>query len=308
MGTLIRHSTPAERFCKCSLALGFDSSEDVARASGVISGTPTIAGGLATLNGTTGYITYALTGNEFNSAEISIVIEFWPDFDTDENVARMLFDSTTSNRYLCYKQTNANSNVLTIFLGNILIASIAEATYSPFWLVGQRNVLQISGTSTDTSAWLNGNLILDADATAWTAKTPVTFYIGSEHNTFKRFDGKIGPIKVFKGLLTAQDALNFYNKNTYAYRENYAFHLPMRAQEHDPTNTQTLDIQNSNHGAFGAGAAEPTKNSGRGYYYDGGDYLLIADSVDLRIRTNDFAIGVLFKRTTAGTNKALIAK
>jgi len=56
----------------------------VERNRGTIFGTPVIDFG-ATLNGSTDYIKFDLAGSEFNSAELSIVMKFWPDFATDED-------------------------------------------------------------------------------------------------------------------------------------------------------------------------------------------------------------------------------
>ena len=310
MSTLVKHSTPAERACGLSLALGFDSAEDVARAGGTITGTPTIAHGLATLNGTTDYITYALTGNEFNSAEISIVIEFWPDFDYDNNAESALFCTDTSVEYTVYKRNNAGSNELGILLGGTLIAFVVQGTYSPYWRVGERNVLVISGTTGATNAWLNGTQILTASATAWTPSGRTSLTIGRRTNGTRYFDGKIGPIKVFKGLLDGQDALNFYNKNTYSYMESSVLHLPMRAQEHDPTGVQTLDIANGNHAQFGDGSTPttyPTKLAKRGYYFDGGDYLNAGDTTSLRL-TSTGTVACFFEASNYSSDVGLIVK
>ena len=242
MSRIIANSTPAERFCRCSFSETFESKAAVVANGGVITGTPSIAHGLATLNGTTDYITYALTGNEFNSAEISIVIEFWPDFDYDNNAESALFCTDTSVEYTVYKRNNAGSNELGILLGGTLIAFVVQGTYSPYWRVGERNVLVISGTTGATNAWLNGTQILTASATAWTPSGRTSLTIGRRTNGTRYFDGKIGPIKVFKGLLDAQDALNYYNKNTYSYMNDCVLHLPMRAGEHDPSNTDGIEL------------------------------------------------------------------
>jgi len=281
---LIQNSTPAERFIGCSLALKPTNPAHIVANGGSITGSPTYDRDGVILDGTNDYLTYAMVGNEFNSAEISIVFEFWPDFNYDEDAYRTLFDGTNPYRYLCYKLKNTDSNTLAIYLGSTLIAAVAEGTYSPYWKVGERNVLVISGTSGDTSAWLNGNVLFANDATVWTAKNPPNFYVGAAFSGGQKFDGKIGDVKIFHSLLDAQDALNFYQHDNYTYMNDAILHLPMRASEHDPTNLRTLDVSsngqfgsgNENYAEFGDGVTPtkyPTKLQKRGYSFDGGDYL-----------------------------------
>ena len=84
MTLLCVNSTPAERARGCVFAEKCESAGKVVRNNGVINGTPTIHFG-ATLNGTTDGIEYALCGNEYDSNEISIVFEFTPHFNYDDN-------------------------------------------------------------------------------------------------------------------------------------------------------------------------------------------------------------------------------
>jgi hypothetical protein len=137
-----------------------------------------------------------------NSAEIGIVIEFYPDFETGEDAQRFLFD-TSADRYLVVKQANALSNVLNINLGGTPIATIAEATYSPYWNVNGKNVLVISGTTGNTSAWLNGNRILSNEATAWSLSNPTTLIFGARGTLGSGyFTGKMTNIQVYHFILT----------------------------------------------------------------------------------------------------------
>lgn len=210
MTLLAYNSTPAERARYCSFAERAESSWHVAENGGVITGTPIINFG-ATLDGTNDYLTYTLQGQEFNSANISIMVECWPGFDYDANDNYYLIDTPDLYRYLIYKRNNTGSNVLEIYLGNTSIAQIPSATYGPYWLPSQRNVLLVSGTSGNTNAWLNGSQILTADATLWVQKLPAQLFIGARHSGIGLFDGVINQVKIFKSLLTADDALNYYN-------------------------------------------------------------------------------------------------
>jgi hypothetical protein len=271
MSLLNLNSTPAERMRRCSFAENFRSNREVIENGGAISGNPVIDDG-ATLDGTSDYVTYALDGHEFDSAEISIVIEFHPDFDYDENVEKYLYDAPATSRHACLKRDNASNNELVILLGDTIIASIAAATYSPYWNVGTKNVLVVSGTTGDTSVWLNGNNILANDATSWSPKRPAQIFIGTRNDSIGPFDGKITQFKVFHSLLNVQDAAAFYNNTMYTYQDRAIVNLPMLAAQHDPTNTRALDISgNGNHASYTAGATAPTKRSTRGYSFDGGD-------------------------------------
>jgi hypothetical protein len=278
MSRLTQNTTPAERIRGCTFSETFETAQSVVHNGGTIAGTPSIDFG-AVFNGTTDYMTYSLRGDEFNSAEISIVLMFYPDFDTDEDVTRRLFDASSGSAYQVVKSNNASSNTLTIALGGTSIAAVAEGTYSPYWDIGERNVLVISGTTGDTSAWLNGNLILDKDSSAWSAAVPANFYIGSAFNGTQLFDGKIAKLQVFQSVLTAKEALDFYNTTTYSYINDAVLDLPMDAARHDPVNVRTLDVSgNSNHATFGNGittSTYPTKLQKRGYDFDGGDYLVV---------------------------------
>jgi len=74
--------------------------------------------------------------------------------------------------------------------------------------------------------------------------------------------------------------------------------LPMRAAQHDATGGRTLDVSgNGNHAVFGAGAAEPTKRSERGYDFDGGDTLTITGDP---IGTGAASVSFVASLTTGG--------
>jgi hypothetical protein len=95
-------------------------------------------------------------------------------------------------------------------LGGTNIASIASATYSPYWAVSEKNVIVVSGTTGDTSAWLNGNAILTSGATAWSPSATTSFYLGASAAGAQLFDGILKSVKIFKSLLTVEDAEDYY--------------------------------------------------------------------------------------------------
>lgn len=283
MARLSQNSTPAERALGCSFAETFETSAKVVDNGGTVTGAPTIDHG-ATLDGSSDYITYALDGHEFNSANISIMIEFWPDFDWDEDIESFILDSTNAQRYYLYKGNNAASNAL-YFQSGGAGRTVTAASYSDYWLQNERNVLIIASSGGDTKAFLNGILVY-SDAAAWSSTfLPTELYIGSKNSGANKFDGTIKQFKVFNQLLTAADALNYYNGTTYTYRNRAVLDLPMTMAEHDATNLRTLDVSgNGNHATFGDGSTSttyPTKLAERGYSFDGGDYLELASANSL---------------------------
>ncbi len=277
---LTLYTTPADRARGASFASRFESQALVEKHGGTVTGAPTFAANEGmTLNGTTDFATFNLTGQEFNSANISIICEFTPDFETDEDATRYLFDASDGHRYLVHKYNNIQNNTLKIHLGHVNITSIPEAAYSPFWNVGTRNILVVSSTTGDTSAWLNGNLILDAAAIAWSAKTPTQLFAGARFNGTGKFKGTIHRLQIFKTQLSDAEVQDISDNTTYHYRNEATLHFPFGIAEHDPSNVRSLDVSGSGaHAVFGDGSTPttyPTKLTARhGYEYDGGDYMV----------------------------------
>lgn len=211
MSLLGYYATNAELLAGAKFADGFEDSDKVTQNGGVLTGSPTVDDGLV-LDGATQYATYAINGGVFNSDPLSIVIDFVPDFETDDNAVRFLFSSPGGGlQYAVEKRNNSASNTLRIILGDTTIAQVAEATYNPLWKVGERNTLVVSGTSGDTSAWLNGSNILSNDGSAWNAVEPNTFNIGASGSGGSRFKGTIQDMKIYHAKLSEQDAINAYN-------------------------------------------------------------------------------------------------
>jgi len=220
MSLLTSNSTPAERNIGCVFSETFVNNERVIKNGGTIIGTPPINFG-ANFDGTNGYIIYGLAGNEFNSDEISIVCEFYPDFEPTYNANEILYD-TPSNAYRIIKLNNGNGNSLLVYCGITIISNVSVATYSPFWNIGARNTIVVSAVSGSNKVWLNGNEISNT-STAWTTVSGTVLYIGAPTSASKFFDGKITKLQIFNSLLTAQDALNFYNNSTYNYQNQTHF-------------------------------------------------------------------------------------
>jgi hypothetical protein len=199
-------------------------------------------------------------------------MEFNPDFSPSENAQRYLFNTSNGSRYLVVKRENGFvvPNALVIRLGESVIGQIAEAAYAPYWITGGRNQLAVCSDGSSTLVKLNDNLILNS-AVAWTHKEPSELFLGSDYTGSSVFKGKITKFQVYKSALADQEVSDFWTHSTYNYRNKAVLDLPMRAAQHE--STQTLDVSgNDNHAVFGAGAAAPTKLAKRGYSFDGGDY------------------------------------
>ena len=293
--SLTTNSLPAERQRGLVFAESFVNAAEVVENGGTITGTPVINQG-ATLDGTNDYITYNFVG-QLNSATLSFAIDFMPDFAGDDGADHYFFDSHATGRCLLNKTA---SNTLALYLGNTFIGSSAFATWGSVWNVGGKNNLVVSGTTGDTSMWLNGTLILDADATAWTPADSVTFYIGAKSDASAKFDGVLESIKIFQTQLTDQEALDYSNGGGFwNYLNEAYFNLPMTLESHDPTNTRTLDVVGGGINAtWSAGATAPTKNTTkRGYNFDGGDLMTMST---IPVGTNDFTTVALI-RDSEGT-------
>ena len=266
MTLLSRNTTSAERARGCVFSELFRDGESIARNGGTVTGTPAIDKGI-TLNGTTDYVTYDAVGSFFASSSISIVVEFWPDFAANANGLYYLFDSEGAGYYV-QKRDNASNNVMRIILGMTFIDDIPYATYSSYWLTGQRNVLVVSSVSGATNAWLNGNQILVNDVTVWTPKLSSFLRIGARYDALVFFDGRITKFQIYDRLLTAGEAADFYNGAIYSYRNEPSLNLPFGMAQHDPTNTRSLDVSgNARHATL---VGTPTKLGDRpGYELNG---------------------------------------
>jgi len=295
MSLLSLNSLPAERERGISFVEKFRTSAEVVKNGGTINGSPTIDNG-TTLNGTDESITYNLIGNELNSSELSIVMEFYPDFDYDINTYKYLFDST-SNNISIVKQSNAESNVLSLLIdGNTI--HIASATYSSYWNVGEKNTLEICISSGDNNVWLNGTKIIDGEATAWSAISPVNFYIGMRFSGHWYFDGKITKFDIFKKCLTEQEFTDYRNNDTFTYENDATLNLPMGLEQHDPTNTRSLDMSGNNNHATISGATKLTER--HGYSFNGSsDYLNLGS---MSSPSASFSITALVKQTNSASD------
>jgi hypothetical protein len=201
-------------------------------------GSPGVDDGLI-LDGTN-YARRNLVGSEFCCNEVSIAAKFIPAFSASDNIEPRLIGNA---EYQIFKTNNANFNTLRIRLGGTTIANVPFATYSQYWVEGGLNTLVVAGESGDTSAWLNGNLILDSAATVWSYSAQTSLYAGRYSLASTGFFlGTIKEVKVFKQKLTQQEAIDYHNNETYCWRSKAVVDLPMLRLQHDPNNTTGVEL------------------------------------------------------------------
>jgi hypothetical protein len=274
--SLIKNTTTAERQRQCVFADNFENLASVIDNGGQAVGAPSFENGV-TLDGTSDSVLYNNIGH-ISSRNFSAVIKFIPEFDPDEDQLRYFYGSTAG--YTIFKHNNASNNIMRIVIDGIIIADIAEATYAPAWNTGELNTLIVSSKSGDTDAWLNETKILSNDVSGWTASEFGTFYLGASNVGTNPFKGEIKSIKLFVAKLSGDEATDYLTETTYSYRNSEVIDLPMLLEDHDAANTKTLDRSGyDNHASFGAGAAEPAKNTDRpGYNFDGTDDVMTITS------------------------------
>jgi len=275
MSRLIQNSQPAERVRGCTFADLFESQANVEQNGGAVTGVPTfdVKEGV-TLDGAADFLTYNLTGTEFDSDPLSFVIEFTPDFAPDDGVRYFILDTNAGAQRFYFRKNSGADNEIQLIWG-VTILDATYAAYGAYWNDYGRNVLVATVTTGGHELFLNGNSI-DTDVNATIALAPDTLYVGASNAGALFFPGTIHSVKFFKNaLLTQQESDDLYTQTTYDYPSSSTAVYPMRFSEHDPANTRTLDTGPlGNHLDFGAGAAEPTKIARyHGYDFTPNDYL-----------------------------------
>lgn len=306
MTQLSQNTEAAERERGCVFSETFENNERVVSNGGTPVGTPTINFG-ADFNGSTDRINYA-DATVFNNSVLSYVFEFTPDFDYDVDLVNSFIGGDGGIDYDVFKTNNVNNNTINIKFGTTVVATVPEGAYSPYWKQNERNVLVISSESGDTNAWLNGVQILTNDASAWSPTVITDFNIGARGNNSQYFDGTMHSVKIFHTILTADDAMNYYNNSNFNYRNKASLDLTMGMAEHDMTNVQTLDRSgNGKNMQLGDGTTAstyPTKTTTRGYTFDGSnDYM--TRSTNLGISDYPFTM-LVWVNTTETSEDAVI--
>ena len=277
MGITSLSATAAERMAGCVFSEDFYSDARVVENGGTLVSCTADSGVI--LDGGADYVNYQASTASidfFNNASLTIFLRFTPDFAYDEDETRYLFSADNTD-YALVKGNNSLNNILRLFLGGTQIASIASSAYSDYWTAGSENTIIVSGTTGDTDVYLNGNLILDGDTTAWSPVAVTTnFTIGAYGPGALFFDGTFHKMQVYNTRLSAADIALMAAGTTYDYRDDITTDIDCSAEFYRPTLLQARDITgNDNHAKLGnslAAGQAPTKTTGRpGYTFDGTD-------------------------------------
>lgn len=104
--------------------------------------------------------------------------------------------------------------------------------------------------------------------------------IGANYNgaaEANNFSGQIKYADVFKASLDADEVLAYATGTMFDYDRFCVCDLPFSIATHDSINKRSLDVSGyNNHATWGDGSTSttfPTKLAGRGYSFDGGDYM-----------------------------------
>lgn len=311
MSSLNTNSTPAERMRGITFAELFKDDASVLENGGVVNGAEVCDG--ATLDNSD-YIQYDLTEQSFKTDEISIVIEMYPDFDPEDSQTHYIFDNDAdTGRCRLFKTT---SNFFQFYLGDTPLFSTGSIDN---FKQGERTTIVISGTSGDTTMWING-VEAATSAVAWSPGDVSELYVGANIALNSFANGKYTEFKIFNSLLTEEEAIDFYNGTTYSYMDDAVVNLPMTACEHDPSNTlqRTLDISgNDNHAILGDGTTVttiPSKLQKRGYDFNASnEYINLGNGNDVEFTDGDgndtaFTIAQVFTTKELGTEQVLFGK
>jgi len=224
---------------------------------GVLSGAPTYSNGLV-LNGTDQYVTYDIAGF-YAKTELTFELWFTPDFDYDYD-AEVAFFSTSSNDYYLRKNNNAANNTISIDVGNVAVATIPSASYSAHWNVGVKNHIVVASTSGSTDVYLNGNLILDADASAWNPREINNIHIGADDTPLGFFDGTIHSFSILAFHATAAEVADMYIQRTFKKTDalEALVSLPLKSHYDDAGVEKTLNLGTGGDVLWGNGATAAT--------------------------------------------------
>ena len=264
----------------------FINQDYVEDNGGVLSNSPTIDNGIT------------ITSNELatysgaffdNYTDITIEVWFTPDIAYNEDSLRYLVDTTANLNYTIYRDTAGNNSALALYLGGTYIGAISGAVYGSYWVENGLNHLVATSNGTTTSMYLNGNLIMDEDATAWTPSSVTEWEIGGRSAGSFPWSGVINKVSVYNTKWTAEEVSDAFQED--AFREiansETLVNLPLRSYYIDGSG----DAVTKNTGSIGGtvllgdgttAATFPTQRVPQGMIFDGvDDYLTIPDNAAL---------------------------
>ena len=293
-----KNCTPAERRRSCVWSESFFSQATVEANEGTLVNAPTVNQSV-TLNGTTQYISFAPTGREVASDNLSFVVDFIPTFAADAagTFTLLTVDNVGSTATNLIRKITAETG-LSVYFHNSEI-TVTYASFSPYWLQNQRNVIVAAHDGAKARVYLNGNEIYNANHAVSASSDNVTFLdVGWRTGTGHYFAGVINSVKVFKSTLSQSEALAYYNQDMFKWEADITANYLMDMQSHDVANSLLLD-KSGNGYDLDFSAVAPTKLvTKHGYYFDAVDTYFEYPHVggaDPFIPAGDFSVAILFK-------------
>ena len=201
-------------------------------------------------------------------------------------ISMWIFPNVADERWII--NTNSNLRIRLSSASNLeLFDDSDEADLNSFASSGTINLnswnfITMSYSLTSGNLTLSLNSVVETQAYVGTHKDVSLDGLGT-FNDLTFFEGKMEDVKIFNKVLTAGEITDYFNNQTFDYRNRSVLDLPMGAEQHDPTNTRTLDVgRNASHGTL-SGVVKLAK---KGYTFDGvDDYLEIAHA-DYQLGSN----------------------
>jgi len=285
MSLLTRYSLPAERARDCVFIDIFEDTSLVVENGGTITGTPVID--FEFQGDGSSYIVYDTVGFEdITTGNMAIVMRFRTGTidGTAQNLISQADGTGTGRTWIGISSNNKISTSLsgTFREGSTTLQSNTEYITS-FRFDGSTVKVYLDGveevSASDTiDEGADGNFIVGANKTL---SDPID-------NEFAICD-----IRVFKKGLTVQEHLDYASGALWNYLNEADLHLPMKLENHDPTNSKTLDV--SSNGFDGTLVNGPTKlTNTKGYRFNGTNQEITLGDV-LNVGSDDFSLSFWVK-------------
>lgn len=218
----------------------FTNAATVHANGGTLVNSPAVKDGVI-LNGTNQYAVYAIDATDLGRPEVSIVAEFVPSFEADDDQQHFICDTSPSLQYSLFKQSN---NSLNAYVGGSVFG-VALGSYQAYWKVGEKNILIVTASSSSRSLYLNGNLLITSGTYAPTF-TSTALHVGRRSIGSDYFPGRILSVSTHATQLLWCDVSAIQNESLFTYPNRSEIWVPMRSAVVDGSNNRTLD--ESRHG------------------------------------------------------------
>lgn len=245
--TLARYATPAEVQSGCVFASSFNDMGDIISDGWTVVNSPKVTSkGLRFTNNE--YLTKSVPELAYIRPNMSIVIEFWPDFAADEAVTRGLFSGWEGIGPIMFSIHRSSSQQLQVWCAGVVLAACTLGEFSPYWRQGKRNLLTVTSGAT-TKMYLNGVLIKNSGS-LFTTQNITAVHVGRTYNLTGNFIGTMGEIKVFYDkVLTLEEHKDYWRRSVLDDIDKISqkyFDLSMSVDDIDPgwLYTQLLDDWN----------------------------------------------------------------